>query len=170
VVSDRKLILNAELGSYTEEVTMMCFYCLHCCMYVMRHMNRISSLELNPVPPKYKAGALTCEPQHSLICHYEHSCVEFHSTFAVLTVFCPHNSSMLLSYTVRCVFTGLSWNSTRIALLQILSVKMQHYRKEPGYVSGFCCSDYLLTRTIDFLLPSTYKKICKNYWTVFLIK
>ena len=94
MVSDRKLILNAELGSYTEEVTMMCFYCLNCCMYVMRHMNRISSLELNPLPPKYKAGALTCEPQRSLVCHYEHSCVEFHSTFAVLTVFPPHNSSI----------------------------------------------------------------------------
>lgn len=149
MVSDRKLILNDELGIYTEEVTMMCFYCLNCCMHVLRHMNRISSHELNPLPPKYKAGALTCEPQHSLVCHYKHSCVEFHSKFAVLTVFPPHNSSMLLPYTVGCVFTGLSWNSTRIALLQILCVKMQHYKKEPGNVSGFFCSAYLLTRPID---------------------
>jgi len=170
VVSDRTLILNDELGIYTEEVTVICFYCLNCCMHVLRHINRISSHELKPLPPKYKAGALTCEPQHSLVYHYKHSCVEFNSTLAVLTVLPPHNSSMLLPYTVRCVFTGLSWNSTGIALLQILSVKMQHYRKEPGYVSCFCCSDYLLTRPIDLSLPSTYKKICKNYWTVVLIK
>lgn len=167
MVSDRKLILIDALGIYTEEMTMMYFYCLNCCMHLLRHMNRISSHELNPLPAKYKAGALTCELQHSLVCHYKHSCVQFHSTLAVLTVFPPHNSSMLLPYTVRCVFT---WNSTRIALLQILSVKMQHYKKEPGYVFGFCCSDYLLTGPIDLLLPSTYKKICKNYWTLFLIK
>jgi len=37
---------------------MMCFYCLNCCTYVMRHMNRIFSHELNPLLSKYKAGAL----------------------------------------------------------------------------------------------------------------
>ena len=127
MVSDRKLILNDELGSCTEEVTMICFYCLNCCMYIMRDMNRISSHELNPLPPKYKAGALTSESQCSLVCHYKHSFVEFHSTLAVLTAWPPHNSSMLLPYTVRCVLTGLSWNNTRIALLQVLSAKMQHF-------------------------------------------
>jgi hypothetical protein len=66
-------------------------------------MNKIASHELNPLPPKYKAGALTTEPQHSLLCHYKHSCIKSYNTITVLKVFPPHNSSMLLPYsnTVR---------------------------------------------------------------------
>lgn len=86
-MSGRKLILNGESGSYMKEVTMVCFHCLNCCMEVVWDMNRIASHALNQWPPKYKAGALTTEPQHLLVCHCKHSCIKSYSALTVLAVF-----------------------------------------------------------------------------------
>lgn len=52
-------------------------------MDVMRDMNRITSQEVNPLPPKFKAGVLTTEPHHSLVCHYKYSCIKSYHTFSV---------------------------------------------------------------------------------------